>query len=72
VLLNSSYWSGLIDWVRGQVLARGLISAQDFDCISIVDTPEAAFKVISEHHQRFREGHAVHAAPNAKLEPEER
>lgn len=54
VLLDSSYWSGLIEWVRKETLGRGLISPADFDCISIVDTPEAAFKIISEFYQRFR------------------
>ncbi len=57
VLLNSEYWSGLIGWVREQVLGRKLVSAADFDCISIVDSPEDAFKIISEHHRKFREEH---------------
>lgn len=53
VLLDAGFWSGLIDWMREFPLERGLVSAKDFDCITIVDTPEEAFEVISLHHDEF-------------------
>jgi predicted Rossmann-fold nucleotide-binding protein len=39
--------------MREQPLDRGLVSAKDFDCISIVDTPEEAFERIAAHHKEF-------------------
>lgn len=51
VLMDVSYWSGLIDWMKDIVLGRGLVSAKDFDCIKIVDTPEEVFEIISEHYK---------------------
>lgn len=54
VLMDTSFWTGLVEWMREIVLARGLVSAKDFDVIQIVDTPEEVFQVISEHHQEFR------------------
>lgn len=51
VLLDEDYWSGIINWMKEVPLKRGLVSKKDFDCIKIVDTPEEAFKVISEHHK---------------------
>jgi uncharacterized protein (TIGR00730 family) len=54
VLLDKAYWSGIIDWMKQMPLDRGLISAKDFDCISIVDTPEEAFEKIAAHHQEFQ------------------
>jgi uncharacterized protein (TIGR00730 family) len=58
VLMDKSFWSGVIDWMREVVLARGLVSAKDFDVITIVDTPEEVFQVISEHHQKFMREHS--------------
>ena len=40
VLVDSSYWSGLISWVRSQLLKRGYISAEDMNLFTIADTAE--------------------------------
>ncbi len=55
VLMDKSYWSGVIDWMKKVPLDRGLISAKDFDCISIVDTPDEVYDIISEHHRKTLE-----------------
>ncbi|MGI6525517.1 MAG: LOG family protein [Bdellovibrionota bacterium] len=55
VLLDSDFWTELIDWVKTTVLGRQLVSPKDFDFISIVDTPEEAFYIISKEHQKFRD-----------------
>lgn len=55
VLMDREYWTGLIEWMKDIQLSRGLVSAHDFDCISIVDTPEEVFHIISGHHKKFRE-----------------
>ncbi len=53
VLLDESFWSGLLDWFKNTSLKRGLVSAKDFDFIHIVDTPDEAFEIISKHHDEF-------------------
>jgi uncharacterized protein (TIGR00730 family) len=55
VLMDKDFWSELIGWMKSVPLERGLISEKDFDCISIVDTPEEAFALISEHHKQYRQ-----------------
>lgn len=40
VLYDSSYWTGLLDWLRNTMLAGGKISAPDLDLIYLADTPE--------------------------------
>ena len=40
VLVDSSYWKGLISWVRSQLLKRGYISADDMRLFTIADTAE--------------------------------
>src|SRR5256885_1092394 len=42
VLFGTEYWSGLLDWMHRVVLARGAMSPQDFDLISLTDDPEEA------------------------------
>ena len=54
VLMDKDFWQGLLSWMKDTVLARGLVSAPDFNIIHVVDTAEEAFKVISEDHRRFR------------------
>ncbi len=54
VLLEKAYWQGILDWMRAETCARGLMNTKDFDCIHLVDTPEEAFEIISAHHKEFR------------------
>ena len=42
VLFGTEYWSGLLDWMRKVVLARGAMSVEDFDLVSLTDDPEEA------------------------------
>jgi uncharacterized protein (TIGR00730 family) len=42
VLFGTPYWSGLLDWMRKEVLSIGAISPADFDLVSLTDDPEEA------------------------------
>src|SRR3979411_406351 len=42
VLFGTEYWTGLLDWIRKVVLARGAISPQDMDLMTLTDDPEEA------------------------------
>jgi uncharacterized protein (TIGR00730 family) len=37
VLIGTGYWSGLLDWLRGTVLADGKISQADLDMLTVTD-----------------------------------
>jgi uncharacterized protein (TIGR00730 family) len=54
VLLEKDYWQGMLEWMRAQTCARGLMNEKDFSFIHLVDTPEEAFEIISAHHNEFR------------------
>jgi uncharacterized protein (TIGR00730 family) len=49
VLYGADYWKGLLEWIRGTMLGNGLISPEDLDYISLVDTPEEAVKIMNRH-----------------------
>src|SRR6266851_1277636 len=42
VLFGTSYWAGLIDWMKEVVLAAGAIGAEDLNLLSFTDDPEEA------------------------------
>lgn len=46
VLLGTSYWQGLLDWMRDVVLADGKIRASDLDQIQLTDDPEEAVRLV--------------------------
>ena len=54
VLMGREFWTGVIEWMKEMPLGRGLVSAPDFNCISIVDSPREVYEIISKHHAEFR------------------
>jgi uncharacterized protein (TIGR00730 family) len=40
ILYQSSYWQGLLDWVRSTVLTEGKVAAADLDLLLMCDSPE--------------------------------
>ncbi len=48
ILAGSDYWSGLLDWVKAQLLDRGMISPGDTDIVQVIDDPEEMVKVVKK------------------------
>lgn len=46
VLLDSSYWKGLVGWMKDMMVKERCISQSDLDIFSLVDTPEEAVGII--------------------------
>jgi uncharacterized protein (TIGR00730 family) len=56
VLFDSGYWGELLDWIRGQALAEGMISPDDLNLLYLTDDPEEAVRiVIARHQERLEE-----------------
>jgi uncharacterized protein (TIGR00730 family) len=51
VLFGTSYWSGMIEWMRATVLAQGKISPEDLTIPTVTDDVDEAVEVILAHHQ---------------------
>ena len=47
VLVGRAYWSGLIEWIREQLLSRQTISPGDLDYVTVVDTAEEAVAAVT-------------------------
>jgi predicted Rossmann-fold nucleotide-binding protein len=42
VFYGGEYWKGLMDWIKGTMLAGWYISPEDTGIFSVADTPEEA------------------------------
>lgn len=52
VLIGSSYWTGLIDWIKTAMLdMESNISPKDIDLIKIVDTAQEAYNAIEDFYK---------------------
>jgi uncharacterized protein (TIGR00730 family) len=52
VLVGSHYWGGLLDWLRGTVLAEGKVSQRDLDRLVVTDDVEEVVALIERAHAR--------------------
>jgi uncharacterized protein (TIGR00730 family) len=52
VLFDSDYWRGLVEWIRGRLLAERMISPEDWDNMTVTDDPEEAVSIVVGGHRR--------------------
>ena len=55
ILVDTGFWTGLIDWFKNTLVTRGTISATDLDLIQIIDEPDEIIEAIFCYyeHRRF-------------------
>jgi uncharacterized protein (TIGR00730 family) len=51
VLIGKSYWSGLVDWMKDQMLSERNIKIEDFDLFHITDDLDEGVNVIKAHYK---------------------
>lgn len=51
ILVGTSFWSGLLDWVKNTMLETGKISPKDLDLIHLVDTKEEVVEIIDAFYR---------------------
>lgn len=57
VLFERDYWEEMLDWIRGEMLADGLVSAEDLQLLYITDEPqEAVERILTKMPSRMQEG----------------
>ena len=50
VLVGSSYWAGLLGWLKEKVLAEGNIHPEELDLITLADDPAEVLRIIKKAH----------------------
>ena len=60
ILVGKDFWSGLLDWIRKELLGRGLIAEADMDLIRLIDGEDEIIEEIFAHYENrledFSEG----------------
>jgi uncharacterized protein (TIGR00730 family) len=52
VLFDSDYWGEMLDWIRAELLADGMISPDDLDLLFPTDSPKEAVEMVLECYER--------------------
>jgi uncharacterized protein (TIGR00730 family) len=61
ILMGSEYWRGLLDWIKGPLIAEAAINQADLDLFRLSDDPEEACDLIDAYVR----GHARAASKTA-------
>jgi uncharacterized protein (TIGR00730 family) len=55
VLFGSRYWSGMLDWLRAEVLQGGKISEHDMDIFQVTDSPAEVVEIVTRSQSSLSE-----------------
>ncbi len=50
VLFGSDYWGEMVDWIRSELLADGMISPEDVELLHLTDDPAEAVRLVVESY----------------------
>ena len=53
IFVCSSYWEGLMDWLKNTMLKEAYISPEDMDLFKIVDTADEAVNEIFDFYSKY-------------------
>jgi uncharacterized protein (TIGR00730 family) len=56
VLFDSDYWGEMLDWARKELLPKGMISASDFDLLTVTDDPDEAVRAVVDPFEAGNSG----------------
>ena len=68
ILYGREYWNGLMEWLRGTMLAEQKISPPDLDLITVCDEPEEIVRAILDRRERRRREQTENASAEAAVE----
>ncbi|HEY4149915.1 MAG TPA: LOG family protein, partial [Chitinophagaceae bacterium] len=52
ILVGTSYWGGLMDWLEKVMLKEGTISPKDLDLLKLVDTPAEVVEHVLQFYSK--------------------
>ncbi len=51
ILVHRPFWTGLLDWMRNQLIANSTLSEKDLDLVSLADEPAEVLEIIFDHYR---------------------
>jgi uncharacterized protein (TIGR00730 family) len=55
ILMGTDYWTGMIEWIRGSLLAEAAINPEDVDLLRMTDDPAEAVSIIGTYQGSRRD-----------------
>ncbi|AAZ98405.1 Conserved hypothetical protein [Thiobacillus denitrificans ATCC 25259] len=52
ILVGSSFWGGLAEWVGTRLVKEGMVSAEDVELMRVLDKPEEVVDAIFNHYEK--------------------
>lgn len=50
ILVGSSFWEGLLDWIKSRLMEEKMISPEDIDLFHVVDSAEEVMKILNDFY----------------------
>ncbi len=66
ILIGTDYWRGLLDWIRGPLVAESAINKADVDLLRVTDDPAEACDII-DAYVRGRDGRGAATATGTQV-----
>ena len=51
ILVGTSFWTGLIEWMRSSLVGEGMIAPEDMQLMQLIDEPDAIVEAIFEFYE---------------------
>lgn len=51
ILVGSSFWAGLIDWLKDRLVGEQMINPEDMNLIQVIDDPDQVVESIFRHYE---------------------
>lgn len=52
ILVQASFWKGMLDWFRSTLVTEKMIDPEDMDLIQVIDEPSAVVQAIFSHYEK--------------------
>jgi len=52
ILVQATFWKGMLDWFRSTLVAEKMIDPEDMDLIQVIDEPSAVVQAIFSHYEK--------------------
>ncbi|MFC3873348.1 TIGR00730 family Rossman fold protein [Neisseria musculi] len=56
ILVGKTFWQGMVDWVRDQLLGNGMIAEKDLDLMQLIDDEDEIVAHIFAHYENRPDG----------------
>jgi len=50
ILVHSPFWKGLLDWIKGTLVAEGMVGVDDAKLLQVIYEPQAVVEAIFNHY----------------------